>query len=54
MKYFLVALVLAVIAAAEYFHVLAGDHAMDAAVCSSPGDRAAVVRDMLLGHLNTH
>jgi hypothetical protein len=54
MKTLLVVLFLGSLAGLEFFHVLASDHAMDAAVCMAAEGKAEAVRDMLLDHLKSH
>ena len=54
MKYLLVALLLAAIAGAEFFHELASDDAPGAMACMAPEGKAAAIRDALLAHLKSH
>ena len=54
MKYLLIALLLASIAGAEFFHELAGGDAPGAAMCMAPEGQAQALRDALLAHLKSH
>ena len=54
MKYLLVALILASIAGAEFYHELASDDAPGALACMAPEGKAAAIRDALLAHLRGH
>jgi len=54
MRYLLVALLLASIAGAEFFHELASDDAPGAMACMAPEGKTAAIRDALLAHLRSH
>ena len=54
MKYLLVALLLASIASAEFFHELSANDGHGAAVCMAPEGKAEAIRDVLLAHLKSH
>ena len=53
MKYLSIALILAAIAGAEFFHELSAGDAPGAAMCMAPAGQDAV-RDALLAHLRNH
>lgn len=54
MKYLFIALLLASLAGAEFFHVLSSDDAPGAAVCMAPEGQADAIRDVVLAHLRSH
>jgi hypothetical protein len=54
MKYLLIALILASLAGAEFFHELSGGDASGAAMCMAPEQHADAIRDVLISHLRNH
>ena len=54
MKYLSIALLLASLAGAEFFHELSGGDAPGAAMCMAPEGQADAIRDALLAHLRNH
>ena len=54
MKYLLIAVLLASLAGAEFFHELSANDAHGTAVCMGPEGKAEAIRDVLLAHLRSH
>ena len=54
MKYLLVLLLLAAIAAVEYSHVLSSEDAPGGAMCTAQDGKGEAIRDAALSHLRSH